>query len=196
VFAARRQVIAHRHGERAAAARTRHVRAVNDGEATESLPLPPCCPPSRLCHDLSASRTESDRIAGMRYYSVPEKLAMAGVGAAAVAPVYPWVARMVGTGLKCPLRTMTGVPCPMCGMTTATIALVRGDPAAAATANPLVFGLVAVTVVGGAFLALRALGILGEPTMWSPTARRRCGQAVAVLASVSWLYQMRRFGLV
>ena len=47
-------------------------------------------------------------------------------------------------GLPCPLRTMTGVPCPFCGMTTSVEAGVHLDWRGAITANP--FGLVAIAV--------------------------------------------------
>jgi hypothetical protein len=46
----------------------------------------------------------------------------------------------------CPLRMLTGVPCPTCGSTRAGLALVRGDIPGALHFNPL------VTVAGIAFL--------------------------------------------
>src|ERR1700682_2534067 len=45
-------------------------------------------------------------------------------------------------GLPCPVRTLTGVPCPLCGMTTAVKALCTGHVGASLAANP--FGVVAV----------------------------------------------------
>lgn len=42
---------------------------------------------------------------------------------------------------RCPFRAVTGLPCPGCGMTTALLALVRGDLAGAAQANGLIFAL-------------------------------------------------------
>jgi len=47
-------------------------------------------------------------------------------------------------GLPCPLRTMTGVPCPFCGMTTSVEAGVHLDWRGAISANP--FGLVLIVV--------------------------------------------------
>jgi hypothetical protein len=53
-------------------------------------------------------------------------------------------------GLPCPLRSLTGVPCPFCGMTTSVEAGVHLDLRAALLANP--FGVVAVVMAGLLFL--------------------------------------------
>jgi hypothetical protein len=101
-----------------------------------------------------------------------------------------------GHGLPCPLRALTGVPCPFCGMTTATVALVHGQWQAAAAASPLAY-LVAVLVLGTApVLVARALGLAGPPRPWSVAARRRTGWIVAVVVALSWLYQLHRFGFL
>lgn len=47
----------------------------------------------------------------------------------------------------CPLRTLTGLPCPTCGTAHAAIALLDGKPLAALAANPL------ATLAGIGFLA-------------------------------------------
>ena len=46
----------------------------------------------------------------------------------------PWVAP--GAGLPCPLRTVTGVPCPLCGMTASVENTLHGHLHAAVSANP------------------------------------------------------------
>jgi hypothetical protein len=49
-----------------------------------------------------------------------------------------------GAGFACPLRTVTGIPCPLCGMTTSVVATVHGNIVDALAANPA--GIVAVIV--------------------------------------------------
>ncbi len=70
--------------------------------------------------------------------SVPEQLGLAGLGAAGVAVAYQAALGGEGLPLPCPLRTLTGVPCPLCGMTTAATGLASGDLGAALAANPFV----------------------------------------------------------
>ncbi|MFQ5558091.1 MAG: DUF2752 domain-containing protein [Acidimicrobiales bacterium] len=52
------------------------------------------------------------------------------LGGAVVLPVMPAV------GPLCPLRRVTGVPCPFCGMTTGVTATAHGDLLGAVAANP------------------------------------------------------------
>ena len=83
--------------------------------------------------------------------------------------------------LLCPLKTVTGVPCPLCGMTTsveATMHLHLGDALAATPAGVL---LVIVAIV---------LLIRRPKTMRVPYAL-----VFAVLA-LMWAFQLHRFGFV
>ena len=85
-------------------------------------------------------------------------------------------------GLPCPLRTLTGVPCPLCGMATSVEAGVRFHLRSALAANP--FGIVAIAV---------ALALLARP------AWRRLSLPLVLLASsalVSELLQLHRFHFV
>ena len=60
------------------------------------------------------------------------RIAMAGlVGAAAAWPLLPVHPRFV-----CPLRTVTGIPCPFCGMTRACVAAMHGHIGASLAFNP------------------------------------------------------------
>jgi hypothetical protein len=122
---------------------------------------------------------------------------MLGACAAPVGAVYPFLmAHTAGRGLPCPLRTLTGVPCPFCGMTTATVAITHGNWAAAAAVNPLAY-LAAALVVGTApFLVARAAGRAPLPRPWSVARRRRLGWVFAGLVALSWLFQLHRYGFL
>jgi hypothetical protein len=82
-------------------------------------------------------------------------------------------------GLPCPLRSVTGVPCPFCGLTTSVKAVLRGDSHGAWAANP--FGL--VLVVLAVLVAVRPRWkVLSVPS------------AVVVSAvAMSWLFELHRY---
>jgi uncharacterized protein DUF2752 len=64
------------------------------------------------------------------------------LGIAAVRPIVPF--EFVP---PCPLRTMTGIPCPLCGMTRGVTALVHGDLGHAVVLNPGSLLVVALAVL-------------------------------------------------
>jgi hypothetical protein len=66
------------------------------------------------------------------------------VGAAAAWPLLP-----VHPPLACPLRALTGIPCPFCGMTRACVAAVHGHLATSLAFNPA-----GVLVIVAALIAL------------------------------------------
>ena len=71
-------------------------------------------------------------------------------GAAAAAVVVLGAVRIHRPVTFCPLRALTGIPCPICGTTTAAVRLGRGNVLGALLANP-------VTLVFGAGLVLAPL---------------------------------------
>jgi glycerol-3-phosphate acyltransferase PlsY len=132
-----------------------------------------------------------------RMYSVPENITMFSAAAAAVGAVYPMImAHTGGQGLPCPLRTLTGVPCPFCGLTTATVALTHGEWAVAAKTSPLAY-LVAILAVGTApVLVARAFGLVSPPRRASDLTRRRISKGAIVIVALSWLFQLHRYGFI
>src|SRR3954470_20853247 len=96
------------------------------------------------------------------------------LAAGAVLPLLPGHA-----GLPCPLRTLTGVPCPICGMTTSVEATLHAHPLAALDANPGGPLLVAAAV---ALLVRRPARALQIPLV-----------AVIVVPVVLWLFELHRF---
>jgi len=89
-------------------------------------------------------------------------------------------------GVLCPLRRFTGVPCPLCGSTTAFVELGSGSVAGAFAANP-------VTVLGMLALLLAPLG--AGRRWWQLPALSR-GLAIGAAVVAAWLWQLERFGLL
>jgi len=87
-----------------------------------------------------------------------------------------------GVGLPCPLRAVTGVPCPFCGLTTAVRALGGGHLSASLRAAPLgllVFAAAAVTLAGMA-----------------PKRIRLPVPALAAVLGGEWIFELARFHLI
>ena len=84
-------------------------------------------------------------------------------------------------GIACPLRRLTGIPCPLCGMTTSVEETLRLHVHAAAAANPA--GLLAVALA--VFLIVRRPPRLTVPAVVPP-----------LLLVCMWLFELHRFSIL
>ncbi|WP_433330554.1 DUF2752 domain-containing protein [Spirillospora sp. CA-294931] len=107
--------------------------------------------------------------------------AMAGA-AVGVAMIH----RVNDPGVLCPLRAITGIPCPLCGGTTVFIELGSGRPVPALLANPVAFA----AAVGVAVAPLGA----GE-RWWALHPKARAWVLGTALVG-SELWQLVRLGLL
>ncbi len=102
-------------------------------------------------------------------------LRAAAAGMIAAAAVYP--ALPGHPSIACPLRAATGIPCPLCGMTRAVVAAVRGHVGASLAFNPAGIAVLALAVV--ALLRPQWLARVRLP-WWS----------IAVLAGALWVWNI------
>jgi hypothetical protein len=125
--------------------------------------------------------------------SVPERLAMTAAALVPAAFGYPAVHAATGFAPVCPLREVTGVPCPFCGGTTSATALAGGHLTDALAANPFV-PLLAVALAGVLLLvAARALGRAAPPRSWPSSRQRAAALAAGALVAASWAFQLARY---
>jgi hypothetical protein len=94
------------------------------------------------------------------------------LGAAVVLPALP-----THLALGCPLRTATGVPCPLCGMTRACITAVHGHLGASLAFNP-----------AGILVVLAAIVALVRP-QWLTRLRAPAWLAVAAVSAL-WVWNI------
>ncbi len=87
-----------------------------------------------------------------------------------------------GVGLPCPLRTLTGVPCPLCGVTTSVRDTLGGHLRAGLSAAPLGLVLIALAVA----IALRLAP--GKVNFFRPLL------IVGVVAE--WGFELHRFHII
>ncbi len=101
---------------------------------------------------------------------------MGMLGAALVLPALPG-----HPGLVCPLRTLTGVPCPFCGMTTSVESTVHLRFRDALAANP-----------AGVFLVAAALWFV----LRRPTQLRYSLPLLWVGLALMWVFELHRFAII
>ena len=99
------------------------------------------------------------------------------LGAALVLPALPG-----HPGVACPLRAATGIPCPLCGMTTSVEATAHGHVVEALQANP-----------AGPFAVLAACALLVR----RPAEPLRLPSALLVMLPLGlWIFELHRFSLI
>jgi hypothetical protein len=98
------------------------------------------------------------------------------LGAALLLPALPG-----HPGITCPLRSLTGIPCPLCGMTTSVEDTVHAHVGRALAANP---GGIGAVIAAVAVLALRPVHV-------------RIPAFLPPLTLVTlWLFELHRFSIL
>ncbi|WP_019631803.1 DUF2752 domain-containing protein [Actinomadura atramentaria] len=97
-----------------------------------------------------------------------------------------WIHRVNDPGVLCPMRAITGIPCPLCGGTTVFIEMGSGHPVRAVLANP-------VALAGVVGIAVAPLGAGGR--WWALRPRTRAWILGGALVA-SELWQLARLGLL
>ncbi|MFF1870772.1 DUF2752 domain-containing protein [Streptomyces sp. CB03911] len=113
------------------------------------------------------------------------RMLLRGAAGAAAAVAAAGLHRAHDPGVLCPLRLVTGVPCPVCGSTTVFIEAGQGHWAAALGANP-----VTVAVAVGLLFAP-----LGPGRWWSELPAGRRNTLVAAALAAAWVWQLERLGI-
>lgn len=101
-----------------------------------------------------------------------------------LSPWASWLARWVP---PCPLKTLTGVPCPTCGLTRAAMLLAHGEPFEAFVHHPVPTLIWVAFLAGGLWAGVAALA--GRPLRWRMPSRATI-VAGAVVLLASWAYNI------
>jgi hypothetical protein len=91
--------------------------------------------------------------------------------------------------VSCPLKSMTGIPCPTCGMTRAFVRITHGQWATAFHVSPL-GALLALASVGVAIYGLLRLTVWRRPfeLQLTPTESRVLRGVVVSAFVLNWMY--------
>jgi hypothetical protein len=117
-------------------------------------------------------------------------LRLGAVAAASLAAA--WVHQNHDPGVLCPLRRLTGVPCPFCGSTTVFMEAGAGHWGAAVTANPVTV-VATLLFLTAPLLAMDATDAVAVVSRIPVRARWIAGALILV---GSWLWQLHRFGFM
>ena len=96
----------------------------------------------------------------------------------------------------CPMATVLGIPCPGCGLTRATLALLRGDVRGALALHPLVLllsPLFAAAISSAAFGYVRGPSSRRNPNLWL-ASRNTSVVAVVLLVATLGVWGVRFLG--
>ncbi len=163
--------------------------------------------PSNSCvyHKLRRARAGTGRIGSMQAARIPAPmrsirswLYLAGIASS-------WIlARLIepsGSGATlhgfwlphCPLKALSGVPCPFCGLTTGVAWLARLQWREAWNSNVLSPVLLFLSAALGAYTILMRL-FAGYAVRWHPSEceRRRMWLAAVAMVVMSWLVNLLR----
>lgn len=123
--------------------------------------------------------TEATLVAGPPGRSdAAEVIGWSAVGIAVVGSIAVGGQQLLGFGPSaCAARTLLGIPCPVCGLSTVVVSLTRGD----------VFGALGDDVLGVAFIGVTALLALGQLGRVLGVSRRSPRPMVAGLLASSLL---------
>ena len=104
----------------------------------------------------SASRIRGVHVAVLVIFA--SAWAVVGLVALAVAGALPEpLERLAAFLTSCPYRAITDAPCPLCGVTTAALALLHGDVGASLSLNPFALALAPLAVSQPVYRLLRAV---------------------------------------
>ena len=94
---------------------------------------------------------------------------------------------------SCPLKTLAGLPCPLCGLTTAVAWLARGD-LAEAVRNHVLSPFVGIAVVAGIVYGFFVRIVAARSVAWNldPVTARNLKIAAAMLLLIAWILNLTK----
>jgi hypothetical protein len=119
----------------------------------------------------------------------------------AVPPRFWWrgaaqlVGSVLGAGITCPFHSLTGLPCPGCGLTRSVLALLDGHAAAALRYHPfgpLLFAGLIFALAAGALPERFRRGLLSAMAAFE----RSTGFTTLVLTLLMLTWSLRLFGML